>query len=84
MGSDKNKSDAELVEQASNLDKLGAALKSKGVKLAYHMHDVELRMAAGNFIICYKLQILKMYRYASMCTGFIAVQAIRRSLYLIL
>lgn len=45
-GSDKNKSDAELTEQATNLDKLGAALKRKGIKLAYHMHDVELRQAA--------------------------------------
>ena len=45
-GSNKNKSDAELVEQAANLDKLGAALKRKGITLAYHMHDVELRMAA--------------------------------------
>jgi len=45
-GSDKNKSDAELIEQANNLDKLGAALKRKGVRLAYHMHDVELRLAA--------------------------------------
>jgi inosose dehydratase len=45
-GSDKNKSDTELTEQAANLDKLGAALKSKGITLAYHMHDVELRLAA--------------------------------------
>lgn len=44
-GGDKNKSDAELIEQAGNLDKLGAALKRKGITLAYHMHDMELRMA---------------------------------------
>jgi inosose dehydratase len=45
-GGNKNKSDAELIEQAANLDKLGAALKRKGITLAYHMHDMELKMAA--------------------------------------
>jgi inosose dehydratase len=48
-GSDKNKSDEELVEQAKNLDKLGAELKKRGMTLAYHTHDVELRAAAREF-----------------------------------
>ncbi|TLU99289.1 sugar phosphate isomerase/epimerase family protein [Dyadobacter luticola] len=48
-GSDLNKSDAELSEQAQNMDKLGSALKSKGMTLAYHTHDVELRAAAREF-----------------------------------
>lgn len=48
-GSDKNKSDEELAEQAQNLDKLGAELKKRGMTLAYHTHDVELRAAAREF-----------------------------------
>jgi inosose dehydratase len=48
-GGDQNKSDAELTEQAKNLDKLGAELKKKGITLAYHTHDVELRAAAREF-----------------------------------
>ena len=48
-GTDKNKSDAELVEQAQNLDKLGAELRKRGMTLAYHTHDVELRAAAREF-----------------------------------
>jgi inosose dehydratase len=48
-GSDKNKSDEELAEQAKNLDKLGAELKKRGMTLAYHTHDVELRAAAREF-----------------------------------
>ncbi|NIJ53221.1 sugar phosphate isomerase/epimerase family protein [Dyadobacter arcticus] len=48
-GSDQNKSDAELTEQARNMDKLGAELKKKGMTLAYHTHDVELRAAAREF-----------------------------------
>jgi inosose dehydratase len=47
--SDRNKSDSELVEQARNLDKLGAGLRAKGMKLAYHTHDVELQAAAREF-----------------------------------
>ncbi len=46
---DKNKSDEELVEQARNMDKLGAELKKRGMTLAYHTHDVELRAAAREF-----------------------------------
>jgi inosose dehydratase len=48
-GSPENKSDAELAEQAKNLDKLGSELKKRGMKLAYHTHDVELRAAAREF-----------------------------------
>ncbi|MGV3600942.1 MAG: sugar phosphate isomerase/epimerase family protein [Dyadobacter fermentans] len=48
-GSDKNKSDEQLTEQAKNLDKLGAELQKRGMTLAYHTHDVELRAAAREF-----------------------------------
>lgn len=48
-GSDKNKSDVQLAEQAKNLDRLGAELKKRGMTLAYHTHDVELRTAAREF-----------------------------------
>ncbi|CAG5068370.1 Inosose dehydratase [Dyadobacter sp. CECT 9623] len=48
-GSQENKSDAELAEQAKNMDKLGAELKKRGMTLAYHTHDVELRAAAREF-----------------------------------
>ena len=48
-GSPDNKNDVELAEQAKNLDKLGAALKKRGMTLAYHTHDVELRAAAREF-----------------------------------
>ncbi|SKB93672.1 sugar phosphate isomerase/epimerase family protein [Dyadobacter psychrophilus] len=48
-GSPDNKNDAELAEQAKNLDKLGAELKKRGMTLAYHTHDVELRAAAREF-----------------------------------
>ncbi|SEI56566.1 inosose dehydratase [Dyadobacter koreensis] len=48
-GGQENKSDEQLTEQASNLDKLGAALKKYGMTLAYHTHDVELRAAAREF-----------------------------------
>lgn len=48
-GSGEDKSDEELAEQARNLDKLGAELKKKGMTLAYHTHDVELRAAAREF-----------------------------------
>ncbi|WP_026628200.1 sugar phosphate isomerase/epimerase family protein [Dyadobacter alkalitolerans] len=48
-GGSENKNDAELAEQARNLDKLGAELKKRGMTLAYHTHDVELRAAAREF-----------------------------------
>lgn len=43
------KSDEELVEQAKNMEKLGLALRQKGITLAYHTHDVELRAGAREF-----------------------------------
>lgn len=48
-GSPENKSDAELIEQAKNMDKLGEELRKLGFTLAYHTHDVELRAAAREF-----------------------------------
>jgi inosose dehydratase len=48
-GSDEVKSDAELIIQANHLDQLGAALRKKGMTLAYHTHDVELKAGAREF-----------------------------------
>jgi inosose dehydratase len=48
-GGDEVKSDAELKIQAASLDKLGAALRSKGITLAYHTHDVEMKAGAREF-----------------------------------
>lgn len=48
-GGDEVKSDAELKTQAANLDKLGAALRQKGITLAYHTHDVEMKAGAREF-----------------------------------
>jgi inosose dehydratase len=48
-GGPENKSDAELTEQAKNLDALGAALRQRGLTLAYHNHDIELRAGAREF-----------------------------------
>ncbi|HEV7348334.1 sugar phosphate isomerase/epimerase [Telluribacter sp.] len=48
-GSAENKNDQELAEQAKNLDRLGAELRKRGVTLAYHTHDVELRAGAREF-----------------------------------
>jgi inosose dehydratase len=48
-GSPENKTDAELIEQAKNLDNLGAALCQKGMTLAYHTHDSEMRAGAREF-----------------------------------
>lgn len=41
-----DKTDAELVTQAAALNELGRALRSLGMALAYHNHDMELRQAA--------------------------------------
>ncbi|MBM3496203.1 MAG: TIM barrel protein [Armatimonadetes bacterium] len=41
-----DKSDAELETQAAALDRLGKALAERGMALAYHNHDIELRQAA--------------------------------------
>ncbi len=48
-GGPENKTDAQLIRQAKALDALGAALKERGLTLAYHNHDVELRLAAREF-----------------------------------
>ncbi len=48
-GGDEVKSDAELILQARHLDQLGAALRKKGMTLAYHTHDVELKAGAREF-----------------------------------
>lgn len=48
-GGGENKTDAELIEQAKNLDNLGAALRQKGITLAYHTHDSEMRAGAREF-----------------------------------
>lgn len=48
-GSNDDKSDAELVEQARNLDRLGAELRKRGITLAYHTHAPEHRQAAREF-----------------------------------
>lgn len=43
------KSDAELIVQAQSMEKLGSELRKKGLTLAYHTHDVELRAGAREF-----------------------------------
>jgi inosose dehydratase len=43
------KNDAELSVQAKSMEKLGVELKKKGLTLAYHTHDVELRAGAREF-----------------------------------
>ncbi len=43
------KDDAQLEIQAKALDQLGAALRERGMQLAYHNHDMELRNAAREF-----------------------------------
>lgn len=48
-GSADNKTDAELIEQVRNLDRLGAALRKRGLTLAYHTHAPEHRAAAREF-----------------------------------
>ena len=48
-GSDDDKTDTELIEQAKNLDRLGAELRKRGITLAYHTHAPEHRQAAREF-----------------------------------
>jgi inosose dehydratase len=48
-GGDQVKSDDELKIQAQNLEKLGAALKKRGMTLAYHTHDMEMKAGAREF-----------------------------------
>ncbi|MVM37961.1 TIM barrel protein [Spirosoma sp. HMF3257] len=48
-GSNDDKSDPELAEQARNLDQLGDELRKRGITLAYHTHAPEHRQAAREF-----------------------------------
>ncbi len=48
-GTNDDKTDAELTEQARNLDRLGAELRKRGITLAYHTHAPEHRQAAREF-----------------------------------
>jgi len=48
-GGPENKDDAQLRVQAAAIEKLGRELKSIGLTLAYHNHDIELRNAAREF-----------------------------------
>lgn len=48
-GSNEDKTDTELIEQAKNLDHLGAQLRQRGITLAYHTHAPEHRQAAREF-----------------------------------
>ncbi len=43
------KSDEELITQAKSMEKLGRELRKRGITLAYHTHDVELRAGAREF-----------------------------------
>ncbi|MES2732722.1 MAG: sugar phosphate isomerase/epimerase family protein [Bacteroidota bacterium] len=48
-GGSEDKTDAELDEQAKNLNTLGAGLRQHGITLAYHNHDPEMRQSAREF-----------------------------------
>ena len=48
-GSTEDKTDADLIEQAKNLDRLGAELRKRSMTLAYHTHAPEHRQAAREF-----------------------------------
>lgn len=48
-GGNQGKTDAQLIFQSARLDELGAGLRAKGMTLAYHNHDVELKHAAREF-----------------------------------
>lgn len=48
-GGGESKTDAQLVTQAGALDRLGAALRERGMTLAYHNHDAEMRHSAREF-----------------------------------
>ncbi len=43
------KDDAQLVEQAKNLNQLGQELRKMGMTLSYHTHDMEMRAGAREF-----------------------------------
>ncbi len=48
-GSEDDKTDQELIEQAKNLNRLGDELRKQGITLAYHTHAPEHRQAAREF-----------------------------------
>jgi inosose dehydratase len=48
-GGEELKSDEQLRNQASNLEKMGSALRKTGMSLAYHIHDNELKAGAREF-----------------------------------
>lgn len=48
-GGPENKTDAQLLLQARMLDRLGAELRQLGLALAYHNHDIELRLGAREY-----------------------------------
>lgn len=48
-GGPEDKSDAQLRTQAVALDRLGAELRKRGMMLAYHNHDAELRQGGREF-----------------------------------
>jgi inosose dehydratase len=48
-GGSELKTDAELIVQAKNMNKLGYELRKIGITLAYHTHDVELKAGAREF-----------------------------------
>lgn len=48
-GGKEDKSDQQLREQARNLNTLGGQLRQRGLMLAYHNHDAELRQGAREF-----------------------------------
>lgn len=48
-GGPENKTDAQLIQQARALDRLGAELRQLGLTLAYHNHDIELRVGAREY-----------------------------------
>jgi inosose dehydratase len=48
-GGPENKTDAQLQAQAVALDRLGRELQALGLTLAYHNHDIELRLGAREF-----------------------------------
>ncbi len=48
-GGNEDKSDRQLRFQARSLDRLGAELRKRGLTLAYHNHDAELRQGGREF-----------------------------------
>ncbi len=48
-GGNENKTDAQLILQANNLNALGRALRQRNITLAYHNHDAEMRKSAREF-----------------------------------